>query len=215
MIIDNDYETLTVKDKDNKIKIRNIDEYNLMKYQDFDGDRIIVNLNKNCSVIETFDEGIFNIRFKNYRMQLRDKIEVCKRLKFAIETHNDNPIKELLLDNVKDSLDKDFLIMVLKGYGERVKITDKEILIDEWFKVDMNGQAYFKNIHEEFKAVCIVANKTGQMNYKLKHELGKFDLSFKTLEIYFKVLFLLFPNKEDSVFMNQLPKKLKGIINGK
>jgi len=217
-IIDNDYETLTVKDVNGKILIRNIDEYNLMKYKDFKGDRIIVKLNNKCEVIETYNNGIFNVRYEGYKMQIRDKIEVCKRLKFCLDTGSDQPIKELLLNNVKDTIKEDWIREVLKPFGDRVEIktidNKTKVYIDNLFCVDSNGQAYFKT-NGSLKNICIVADHSGKLNFKLGHELGKFDLDFRTLEIYSKVLFFLFPNVKDSVFMNQLPAKIKSIIKGK
>jgi len=215
-IIDNDFQTLTIKDIHNKIIIRNIDEYNLLKYGElFKGDRIIVKLSDECQVIETYNNGIFNIKYKEYKMQIRDKIEVCKRLKFCMEQNTTIPIKELLLNEVKTTIEINWLKEVLKPFGDRVEIKeDKKIIIDNLFMVDERGQAYYKT-NQDFKSVCIVADQKGKLNYKLGHELGKFNLNFRTLEIYSKVLFLLYPNMNDSVFINQLPKKIKEIIKGK
>jgi len=39
-IIDNNYDTLTVLDKDQKLLIRSINDYTLLKYKDFNGERI-------------------------------------------------------------------------------------------------------------------------------------------------------------------------------
>ena len=37
LIIDTDYETLTLLDKDNKLIMRNINDYTLLKYKAFNG----------------------------------------------------------------------------------------------------------------------------------------------------------------------------------
>lgn len=209
MIIDNDYQTLTVKTNDNKILVRNIDEYNIMKYQDYKGDRIIKQLDKDTEVIETFNNGIFNIRYKTIKTQIRDRIEVCKRLRFCIENNTIEPIKELLQENINKEIKQDWLKEVLKPFGDRIEFKGERIFIDNMFAVDENGQAYV-NYKDDLRSLCIVASQTGKMNYLISHNLlGEVKINFRTMEIYLKVLFLLFPNTKDSVFMNQLPKEYK------
>lgn len=207
-ILDSQYETLTIKNKDGLLSIRNIDEYNILRYQDFNGERIIIDLDENCSITETFEEGIFNIKYKDTSMQLRNKIEIAKRIKYCIENKTSDPIRELLFNEIKDELKEDILIRWLYPFGSRLSINKDCIIIDDLFKVDMNGQAYYKS-NNTFNRLCIVAGKTGQINKVLTHELGDIQIDFKTMEIYTKVLFLLFPNIKDSVFFNQLPENLK------
>ena len=210
MILDNDYETLTVKDDNGLILIRNIDEYNLMKYGDFDGKRIIKKLDKDTEITETFNDGIFNVRHKEFSLQVRDKIELCKRLKHCMAYNTIEPIKELLIKSVEKELDKNFLDTALKPFSKRIETKKDMIIIDKLFAVDQNGQAYIIEDDDKFKRLCIVAHETGKMNHVLSHTLGNFKLNFKTLEIYIKVLFLLFPNFNDKVFWNQLPKEIQG-----
>ena len=58
-----------------------------------------------------------------------------------------------------------------------------------------------------------MAGHNGALSNKtIKHELGEVKINFKTMEIYTKVLFLLFPNLNDSVFINQLPANIKKYI---
>lgn len=214
MILDSDYQALTVLDDSGKIFIRNIDEYNLLKYRDFNGGRIILDLDKDTNITETFNNGIFNVSHKKYSMQIKDRIELAKRIMFCQANNTIEPIKELLLNKAKKEINETFLIASLSGYGDKIIFKDNKILIDDVFAVDKDGQAYFI-IDNEFHRLCIVAGKIGQLSHKLKHTLGKFEIDFRTMEIYNKVLFLLFPNVKDNVFMNQLPKNLKSLVKGK
>jgi len=215
MIIDSDYETLTVKDESGKILIRNIDEYNILKYQDFKGNRIIIDLDKDTNITETFDEGIFNISHKGTKMQLRNKIEIAKRVKFCMDNDTIEPIKELLLNNIESEIKDSLLDRWLMPFHERLEVGKKEIIIDKIFKVDMNGQAYNLRSKNNWSHLCIVASQTGQLNRIIKHDLGKVKIDFRTMEIYNKVLFLLFPNLKDTVFTGQLSPQTKRLIKSK
>lgn len=209
MIIDSDYNTLTILDK-GIIRIRNLNEYNLLKYRDFDGNRIMIKLSDKCNITETFNEGIFNVNYGNISMQIRDYNELSKRVLFSVQNKTDQPIKELLLENKKEEIEKDFLIKVLNQYGKRIKCTDK-IIIDDRFAVDANGQAYYIE-NNKFNRLCVVALSVNELRLIAKHELGDLNIDFKTKEIFCKVLFLLFPDKTDSVFFNQLPDRIKKLI---
>jgi len=214
MIIDSDYQTLTIKTFDNKILIRNIDEYNLLKYKDFNGERIKKTFKDGTKVEETFNDGIFNISHKDIKMQLRNKIEVSKRLKYCIDNDTTQPIKDLLLDNIESEIKDDLLYHWLVPFIQRVQVNKTEIIIDEYFKVDMNGAAHYKQ-GNKWHFLCIVASEAGKINRFIKHDLGSINIDFKTMEIYTKVLFLLFPNLKDSIFMNQLPDKLRKEVEKK
>jgi hypothetical protein len=210
-IIDSDYQTLTIKTIDNQILIRNIDEYNLLKYGEFEGKRIIVNLPENVKVVETFDEGIFNVSNNDVSIQLRDRIEICKRLTYCMQNETSDPIKELLLNSIETEIKKDVLEKWLIPFYERVQIIDCEVIIDNIFKVNKDGTAYYKD-SKGWNFLCIVVHSNGQQNRIIKHELGEVKIDFKTIEIYNKVLFLLFPNLQDNIFLNQLPLKIKTLI---
>jgi len=211
-IIDNDYDTLTVMDQNKKIIIRNMNEYNLFKYGQFEGKQIKVKLNKYCKVEETFNDGVFNITIKGHKLQSHNKIEVIKRLKFCMDNQTIEPLVELFHEEIKDELNKMFFEEALKPFMNRLTFDeDKSIVIDGFFKVDSNGQAHVKNNNGKFKTLCIVAGSKG-FKHMINHALGKFKVDFRTIEIYYKVLFLLYPNKSDSVFYNQLPKSIKEII---
>jgi hypothetical protein len=205
MIINSDFDTLTIMDND-KLIFRQLNEYNLLKYDVFKGNRIIVKLNDNCDISETFNEGIFNVRYNQTKMQLRDKIELSKRLIFCIDNKTDIPIKQLMLNKQRDTVNQDYLLNALKPYYDKIKFTNDEIIVKDVFKVDKNGQAYKKN-NNKWSSLCIVVSRTN--DEIIKTDLGKLKISFKTLEILYKVLFLIFPNTNDKIFMNQLNASLR------
>ena len=206
MLINSDYNTLTLMDKTGKIYFRQINDYNLLKFVDFDSNRIMVKLNSNCEVIETFNNGIFNVKYGNIRLQLHNKQEIAKRLKYCMENKTTTPIKELILDKQSDKVNRDYLINSLKPFYDKIKFTNDSIIVKDLFKVNNNGQAYKLN-KTKWSFLCIVVNSFN--DDKIKTDLGNIKINFKTQEILFKVLFLLFPNKLDSVFMNQLTQEQK------
>ena len=213
MIIDSDYDTLTIMNKEKKIIIRNINEYNLMKYNEFKGERIIKQLNDYCKVEESFNDGVFNILIRGKKLQSHNKIEVCKRLKLCENLDTIDPLIELFQDEIKSELNKIFFEQVLEPFRSRIEINDEQdIIIDKVFKVDKNGQAYYLNANDKFNHLCIVAGSP-KFKHMINHAIGKFSVDFRTIEIYYKILFLLYPNKEDSVFYNQLPKKLREMVD--
>ena len=208
-IIDNNYETLTVLDKDQKLLIRNINDYNLLKYKDFNGERIHFKLG-NVEVLETFNDGIFNIKVGNHKLQTHNKIEIAKRIKYCLTNNTSDPIVELLKDELSQEINREFFINMLKPFEKHIKILDdKSIIIDEIFKVDQNGQAHVKVSGKNgWKFVCIVAGSS-KFKHQISHQLGTFKIDFRTTEIYFKVLFLLYPDLSDDVFFKQLPSNIK------
>jgi len=208
-IIDNNYDTLTVLDKDQKLLIRSINDYTLLKYKDFNGERIHFKLG-NVEVLETFNDGIFNVNVGENKLQTHNKIEMAKRIRFCVTNNTNEPIIELLKDELSEEMNKEFFVNMLKPFMNRVKILDdKAIIIDDIFKVDMNGQAHVKVSGKNgWKFICIVAGSP-QFKHQLTHKLGTFKIDFRTTEIYFKVLFLLYPDLSDDVFFKQLPSNIK------
>lgn len=206
MIINSDNNSLLIL-QDNNLIIRNLNEYTLLKYQDFNGNRIILKIG-NIEIIETFNEGIFNVIHKDISMQIRDKIELCKRIKLNDEKF----IYELLLSEKSPEFNMEFLLKALNPFYNRLKFNNDLIIVDNLFCVDKNGQAYFIEKNEN-KKLCIVANNLKTLNYKT--DLGDLQISFRTLEIIYKVLFLLHPNLKDNVFTRQLSEDILKIIGGK
>ena len=204
MIINSDNQSFLFLDKFNNLLIRNINEYTILKYYNFNNERIILKIGK-CEIIETYNDGIFNVSFENLSMQIRDPIELCKRINFNDEKY----IIELLKNEKQEKFNTDFIIQALKCYYDHLKFNKDEILINNLFSVDLNGQAYYFHENEK-KKLCIVANNL--QKFEFNTILGKVEINFKTLEIIHKVLFLLNPNCQDLIFFNQLPKKIQDLI---
>lgn len=211
-ILDSDYSTLTIIDN-GKIKNRNLNEYNILKYGKFNGQRIIVKLSDKCEIVETFNEGIFNVYYGKLSMQIRDTLELCRRISFCIDNKVDDPIKELLAKNKKDELNLSYLQEFLSQYDKHIEFIDDKIVINKIFAVDKNGQAYF-NDNGEFRRLCIVVGNIPALKMQVSdNDLGEHEIDFKTKEILMKVLFLLFPDITDSVFFNQLSNDIKKVIS--
>lgn len=203
MLINSDNNSLLIL-KDQKLFIRNLNEYTILKYQEFNGNRIILKIG-NTEIIETFNDGIFNVSYNNLSMQIRDPIELSKRIKFNDEKY----IIELLLNEKSNEFNMDFIVTSLSNYFDNLKFTDTEIIINSLFSVDLNGQAYYYSNDKKLK-LCIVASNLKSFDYKT--QLGNIKIDFRTLEIIHKVLFLLSPNCHDTVFFNQLPIKIQDLI---
>ena len=138
-------------------------------------------------------------------MQIRDKIELCKRIKFNDEKY----IIELLKNEKQNEFNTNFLLQALNCYLDQLKFDQDEIIINGLFSVDKNAQAYYLDNNIKSR-LCIVASNLQILEYNTI--LGKININSRTLEIIHKVLFLLNPNLNDSVFMNQLPKNIRDII---
>lgn len=209
MIIDSDYNTLTIIDNKGLMKLRNLNDYTLMKYGQFNGNRIILKLGEDADITETFNDGIFNVRIKTLHTQLRDKEKICFCINHYLQNKDITPLRDLLRDKFQTSVDINLLHSFLFRFEQRLKYTDKAMIIDDRFKVDHVGQAYFYNRNtKSWTNLCIVA--TGNLDNVFEiHDkiLGKFKSNYKTLEIISKVFFLLNPNISDKVFYNQLDKQ--------
>jgi hypothetical protein len=203
MLINSDNNSLLIL-KDQKLIIRNLNEYTLLKYQEFNGNRIILKIG-NTEIIETYNDGIFNVCYNDLSMQIRDPIELCKRIKFNDQKY----IIELLINEKSNEFNMDFIVKSLSNYFDNLKFTDTEIIINSMFSVDLNGQAYYFFNDKKIK-ICIVASNLKTFDYKT--QLGNIKIDFRTLEIIHKVLFLLFPNCKDLIFFRQLPKKIQDLI---
>lgn len=211
MIIDSDYNTLTIIDNKGLMNLRNLNDYTLMKYGQFGGNRIILKLGKDAEIVETYNEGIFNVRIKTLRTQLRDKEKICFCINHYLQNKDITPLKDLLRDKFQTSVDINLLNSFLFRYDERLEYTNDAVIVDKRFKVDHMGQAYFYNRNvKEWISLCIVAS--GNLNHVFEiHDkiLGKFKSNYKTLEIISKVFFLLNPNISDKIFYNQLDQQTK------
>jgi hypothetical protein len=211
MILNSDQNSLLIVDDNSKLLIRNLNEYTILKYKHYNGKRINLKIG-NIQVIETYNDGIFNVIVTNenndqLKFQIHDKIEFCKRILF----NDEKLIKDFINESKKDDINQQFLIKSLSAFFDKLKFLKDGIEINEIFKIDNNGQAYFKN-NNNWNFLCIVAVNHKNFKYIDDIGLGNIEIDFRTMEILHKTLFLLNPNLDDGIFMNQLPLKLKEIL---
>ncbi len=213
MLLEDRQDQIIVSDINGNVDTKPKTEYFLLKYLDFEGKRIFYQFNKNSWIQETYNEGIFNLVYKDASMQLRD----AEKVVFCINFHRQNPtskhrlqpFEELFTKNFTEKLETDVLKSILKAFDHRLKFVNDGIEVDDRFSVDKNGQAYQK-FDGIWRTICIVAN-TSQTNdrFNIDTVIGNIEINAKSLEIIAKVMFLLKPNMKDSVFTSQLSKDNK------
>ena len=198
-----------------KIMTKINDQYNNLKYGQYEGERIHFEFNDEAKVDETYDDRIFNCTYKDETMQVRKSEDICNAINnknlddYAIvfkKTYYEIHRIELITDLVK------------RSYGERVKLkNDNTFVIDDRFKVDDKATAYHikkgqnhkhtMDNDKRWEFLCIVVK--GKPRKKgIKTKIGIVELDEKLLEILAKINFLINPNMTDTVFTSQLPEWL-------
>jgi hypothetical protein len=188
------------------------DSYNNLKYGKYEGNRIFYKFNDEAEVQETYDDRIFNCRYKDETMQVRKSEDICKAINndnlddYTIvfkETYYEIHRIELITDLVKHS------------FGERVQLkNDNTFVIDDRFMVDDKATAHYStkgqnhkhtmDRDKRWKFLCIVVK--GRPRKKgIKTKIGIVELDEKLLEILAKISYLLNPNMNDSILTSQLP----------
>jgi len=210
MLLEDREDQIIVTDLNGNIDTKPKTEYFLLKYRDFDGDRIFYQFNNDSWIQETFNEGIFNCIYKNERMQLRSSNKIC----FCINFHKANknsklglkPFEDLFKKNYAHKLEIDVIKSILKPFEHRLKYESDGIIIDKRFFVDKNAQANFKLDHS-WESLCIVAYDVDDQSFDVSSVIGDVEINSKSLEIIAKIMFLLKPNIRDNVFSSQIEKK--------
>ena len=94
--------------EDGKTKIYTNDTYNLLKFKEFNGERIILHTKSKLDdeitkiyVQETYDRGIFNVQYNKETLQIRDCIQMSKAIDEYLKTDSNKKIKELFLISQK------------------------------------------------------------------------------------------------------------------
>lgn len=208
MLLETRTDQLIIMDSNGNIDTKPKTDYFLLKYKDFDGDRINYQFDKDSYIQETFNDGIFNCTFQKESMQIReaDKIAFCinfHRLQIkAKDEIRTKPFADLFKKNYVETIQLDVLKDFLKDYKHRLEFLNDGIEVDQRFFVNKVGQASVKK-KGVYHNLCIVAEGyLGSFNYESK--IGKIEINSKSLEIIAKVFFLLNPNLKDGVFINQL-----------
>ena len=198
-----------------KIMTKINDSYNNLKYGKYEGNRIFYKFNDEAEVQETYDDRIFNCRYKDETMQVRKSEDICKAI------NNDNlddytiVFKETYYEIHRIELITD---LVKRSYGERVQLmNDDTFVVDGRFMVDSKGTAHYlkrgqnrkhtMDTDKRWEFLCIVV-KGRPRKKAIKTKIGLVELDEKLLEILAKINFLINPNIRDSVFTSQLPEWL-------
>ena len=204
-----------------KTKLYTADVYNMLKFKQFNGERIILNTkdkkNGKVFVQETYDRGIFNVEYGGETLQIRDTIELSKAIDEYLKTKTNTMIKELFLAKYREANYVRIMELMAKSFGKHVKVVKGEFVIHDMFMVDKKGSAHYKSKNKDhvnkklkrnWKYLCIVP-KGKLRKMRIKTKIGEMELTRTDVEIMAKVGFLLYPDINDSVFMNQLPKVLQ------
>ena len=140
-----------------KIMTKINDSYNQLKYGKYEGNRIFYKFNDEAEVQETYDDRIFNCKYKDETMQVRKSEDICNAI------NNDNlDDYAIVFKETYYAIHRIELItgLVKRSYGERVKLTnDETFVIDDRFMVDSKATAHYgtKSSNKNWKFLCIVA----------------------------------------------------------
>jgi len=190
-----------------KIMTKINDSYNQLKYGKYEGNRIFYKFNDEAEVQETYDDRIFNCKYKDETMQVRKSEDICNAI------NNDNlddyaiVFKETYYEIHKIELITD---LVKRSYGERVQLkNDDTFVVDDRFMVDSKATAHYgtRSSDRNWKFLCIVV-KGRPRKKAIKTKIGLVELDEKLLEILAKINYLLNPDVNDTILTGQLPEWL-------
>jgi len=233
-------ETTLLVLENGKIKQLSKDFYNLIKVKRFNGERIIQTFKDKDSddeieVQETFNKGIFNVKYKNTIIQLRDRNVVCGGIENWYQTNDINKMVETFQEQYRIQEEtKVFQYMANLFPDKRVVAKDRAFIVDGLWKIDNQGTAYINSAWSKYQGIrtgvdphnadsklkednkwkflCIVPDGKIYAT-SIQTEIGEIKLTKEDVVILAKVGFLLDPKKIfDSVFMNQLTKKVKKVL---
>jgi len=218
MIIVNERQKALIIYQDGKMISKINDEYNRLKYNKYDGNRIFYKWNDDNEISETYDDRIFNANHKDKTLQIHGGH--ANDIASAIQSHDvelfEKLFKECYYVFHKTQIIEGIINNTFNRFGKRVRQTrNRQFIIDERFMVDEHGVAHTGNDSKKknkWKFLCIVAKRLGKKI--VKHDGIEITLDTKMVEIMAKVNFLY--NAEyhtnDSVFMNQLPSKISSQV---
>ena len=190
-----------------KIMTKINDSYNQLKYGKYEGNRIFYKFSDEAEVQETYDDRIFNCKYKDETMQVRKSEDICNAI------NNDNlddyaiVFKETYYEIHKIELITD---LVKRSYGERVQLkNDDTFVVDDRFMVDSKATAHYgtRSSERNWKFLCIVV-KGRPRKKAIKTKIGLVELDEKLLEILAKINYLLNPDVNDTILTGQLPEWL-------
>ena len=168
-------------------------------------------------ILETFNGMIFNISLNGQTITTRPNMADA-----VVESFSDtDKIYKIFDDYNNNKYNLKLLRGVLEKYGDRIKTRPDGFVIDDIFLVDRTGVCWLWDDKNNCKnknhrtnlgsgAICIVVNKTQRL--KLNTKDGLIEIDEMGYIILSKIEFLMQPNLNDTVFMHQIPKKVKTIL---
>lgn len=217
-----------VEDK-GKVKTILNDKYNEVKLEHYNGERIFYDFGNGLKVQETYDERIFNCYKNDVIINIRDGGKIAE---FILDK-NATGYSEYFTSHYYQQHKSEFMDKIIESYGDRVVKVEDGYIVDDLFKVNNQGSSYFFSetdkghwdnqqevlVHGEhakgrdgnWHFLCTVAQGKF-LKMSIDSEIGALELDETTMTIIAKINFLLNPNTNDSVFMNQLPESLRKIL---
>jgi hypothetical protein len=219
-----------VVEDNGKIKTLIKDTYTELKLsENYEGNRIFHDFGNGLSVKETYDERIFNCFNGEVTINIRDGNKIAE----FISDSNSAGYEVYFKDHYYKQHRTEFLERVISTYGDRVVKVQDGYIVDDIWKVSNEGSSYYLaqsghkgnfdtdtvRVHGEnsqgvvgnWHFLCTVAQGKF-MSMSIDTEIGILELDETTITILAKINFLMNPNVNDSVFMNQLPDKTKKLL---
>lgn len=197
---------------DGTINVEPNTPYFRIKILEFGGDRIKHDIPiEGIEIMETFDDMIFNVTINGLTITTRPNMADS-----IVESFNNT---DKLLKIFERYNNQKYNIKLLEGFlkehGDRIKTVPEGFVVDDMFLVDRIGNAWFwKNGAKDQShrtnistgAICIVVKRS--RNHKVVDPThgGSVEIDELGFIILSKINFLLEPNLDDEVFVNQMPR---------
>lgn len=209
-ILENRKDTIVVL-QEGKVDVVSKDDYMSLKINFFDCKRILYKMSEDAEINETFDNGIFNVRLGESTMQMRDTPKIVKIIFDHIQTKEISPFIEYFKEQYIASNRVSVILDFLAEYSDRLSSQGNLIVVDNMFAVDDRGAAYvFNGTAKNY--LCIVVSSSSIESFgdiEVETPAGSVVLGITEVTMLAKIMFLLYPNIDDGVFMNQLPSDIK------
>ncbi len=193
--------------RDNKVETITKDTYSLVKYKNYDGNRIFYDFGNGSKVQETYDDGIFNCYLNEVVLNIRDGKKICEFILDKNISGYEQYIKEHYIEQHRTEL----LDKIISTFDERVTKVKDGYVVDDMFKVDNKGTSYYQTDGSNWKFLCTVAQGNIR-KMSIDSPVGVLELDTTCMTILAKIGFFCNPNVEDHVFMNQLPNKIQKLL---
>lgn len=207
-ILEKRKDLLIVRNKAGMIETVPTTQYYLIKYESYEGNRIIYKLDDDRTITETYNDGIFNCTFKKHLIQIRKREDIA----LSIAEHAKNKSTSMYDNIFSEEYTKIHRDEILDSFfthqQDRVMRHGDIVKIDDTFYVDSHGTAHVWNEQSNrWSILCIVVSKTTE-NLTIVTDSGDIKIDETMQSVLAKVQFLLHPNMTDDVFTNQLPKDI-------